>query len=1488
MKFFSRGSGYTLFLTQKEAVLAFPKPSRGTKQRANSVPALHLRFDHADPRARITGQRELPGKTNYFVSGNAKAWHTSVSNYSAVEYRQIYPGVDAVFHGDRQRLEFDFDVAPGADPGTIAFDVDGARDIRVDKLGNIVLKLRSSGQNGVVSLEKPLVFQEKDGQRKIVTGNFVLHGSHRIGFELGEYDRALPIVIDPTVSYSTYLGSTGGDNWPGSISVDSTGSAYVVGYTDDTAGFPGSTVTADGGLFIAKFTPDGSQLMYTAIFPQFSPGVSVVDSINVAVDGNGSAYIVGASSENMATPGAYQNSKDGLTVVKLSPDGSQIVYAAQIGPVSGATNDIAADTQGNAYVVSTTNSSSFPTTPGAWQSTWGCQSAGCTEAIVTKLSSDGSQLVYSTFLGGSYDNWGTSISVDGQGDAYIAGVTESADFPITSEAVQTYCLSGNQLQPPPAYPNCGDTDAFLTELNPAGSGLVYSSYLGNGLEAGVGAPSVTIDAAGEAYLSGTTISNMFGSALSGLSGPTNFGPSEQCTASSSEWCVSSGVTASNAFVAKLSASGSQLIYLGFLGGYNATPPSGTTNGMTWGNSVAVDSSGRVFLAGTTDSSFYPVTPDALQGSASACTEFLCPQEVIFTIIDPTLSGTSSLLYSTFLSGSQPTAGSVPQDQGTGVAVDNAGNAYLVGDAYENGFPTTTGSFQPACPGTTCRSLFVVKFNPTVEIVQPFANFSPAQLNFGSVNDNTVATQTETVTNTGNGALILQGAFFNILGGNDTGFSYTEVICNEVAAQFPVTLNANQSCTVTVEFDPFSTTGTLTANLYFDDNAGSGESNLPISTQLGSSYVQALPLSGLGVIPPPTPDFTISTSSPVTVTQGGSGQSTITVAPLNGFADPVNLSASGSPAGVKATFNPSQIEGGSGTSALTLTTSASTPTGTSFITITGADPNTNVSHTTTASLVVTSSGSGGGGGGSCTCSASGFAAPNQGVASKNNAPSSPHNKYTATATATNLTVTRVKDGMKIINNLSLPTGFAWGFSPDDDRLLIDTISGNQESVSVYDLTQNPSYVPARSAGQPIGQTPVLSAYVYDSNTPSRLFWSPSGTYLLFAALTDQDFVSLYVYNVLTHTQVVDTSFTFQTPSSGSDKLGMASWGFSSGAPEVSFLYDYVDSSGSANLNVMNLDSGITVYSSSEPAETKWQFTACGDALQVTLPGQTAQLYSTIHPNTVIPTSSYSSCSAPNAVQSNYPVVVEPIDQTTGATPSTPVTLLFSGMPTSTQVSLTSSSTPPSTPTGFQFGNPPVYFDLTATPSFPSGASVTICVNFSATAFKNASSVTLQHYVNGVWVNLVPSAYTVTLDTANDVLCVSGVNSFSPFALVESVSLPATPTVQLITTMASSAPPTTDANGNYIVSLLVTNSGNVTATGTELAGANLISVVNGATRSTPTSAALPAFLGDIGPGGSLVVPVSFPASAGTPGNAAVLRVGVAYSGGSAAGTLRLTLP
>ncbi len=703
VKFLSRGPGYTLFLTQQEAVFAFAPPARSGQ--ANAKPrasALRLRFEGADSSAEVSGQDELPGKTNYFLTSDRSTWHTGIPNYSQVDYRNLYPGVNAVFHGNPGRLEFDFEVVPGANASKIALDIVGGRPLRLDGDGNIVLGVGKHGRGGEVTLGKPAVYQQIAGERREIPGRFVMRSRHRIGFELGAYDRSRPLVIDPSISYSTYLGGgVSGGNAPNSygqaIAVDSLGNAYVTGETTATD-FPTPTGTGGTGqplTFVSKFSTGGSSLVYTSFLP-FGFGAGAI-----AVDSNYSAYLGGVDPYYVATSGAYANGA-GLTVIKLTADGSGITYAAQLGPAFPSTGtlyglSIAVDTQGSAYVAAATNELSFPTTSGTIQTA--CWSTGCTaEATVTKLSPDGSSLVYSTLLGGHGGDYATGIAVDANFDAYVTGATGSTDFPTTTGVLQPSCSSSTGYSSTP--PNCSDIDAFVSELNPTGTALIYSTFLGNGIILSNGEDQqigIALDAAGNAYIAGSTDSTVFTNGLSAGAGPTNLGPPVTC---GSEYMICPD-SISFEFLAKVAPGGGTLAYLGFLGGYNASPI-GAVNGYTFGGSVAADSSGNAYLTGVTTSNYFPVTSDAFLSSfqevwpyaGNLCSSTSdCGSEAYLSILNTELSGSSSLVYSTYLGAAtlelNPTLG-------LGIAVDGSENAWLTGQTTSATFPTTSGALQSLC------------------------------------------------------------------------------------------------------------------------------------------------------------------------------------------------------------------------------------------------------------------------------------------------------------------------------------------------------------------------------------------------------------------------------------------------------------------------------------------------------------------------------------------------------------------------------------------------------------------------------------------------------------------------------------------------------------------------------------------------------------------------------------------------------------------------
>jgi len=471
------------------------KPSK--RERATQA-VLRIRFVGANPKTRVQGQEELPGKANYFIGNAPTKWRTKVPTYAKVRYDDLYPGVDLIYYGTQRQLEYDVVVRPGADPNRIIFGIQGADDLEVDAQGDLVLHTAA----GQIRQHKPFVYQEVDGVRKEIPGGYVLRDTHQVGFRVTAYDPSLPLIIDPLLVYSTYLGGANNDN-ASAVAVDAAGNAYVTGITASATNFPttaGAFQTTLGGgsdAFVTKLNPTGTALIYST----FLGGSDFDTGVGIAVDASGNAYVTGstASTNFPTTAGAFQTTLAGpgggsLTdafVTKLNPTGTALVYSTYLGGRDFDNGEeVAVDAAGNAYVTGRTSSTDFPTTVAAFQTT----SAGGGDAFVTKLNSTGSALVYSTFLGGAESSdGGFGIAVDALGNAYVTGLTNSTDFPTTAGAFQT---------------TIGSTQsAFVTKLNPTGSALVYSSYLGgSSLDQGSG---IAVDARANAYVTGVTLSTDF-------------------------------------------------------------------------------------------------------------------------------------------------------------------------------------------------------------------------------------------------------------------------------------------------------------------------------------------------------------------------------------------------------------------------------------------------------------------------------------------------------------------------------------------------------------------------------------------------------------------------------------------------------------------------------------------------------------------------------------------------------------------------------------------------------------------------------------------------------------------------------------------------------------------------------------------------------------------------------------------------------------------
>ncbi len=448
-KFLGRGDGYGVFIGDRETVLTVGTRRGGTtpeahplavrksppKGRFGDVKVIEIKLVGARPEATIEPQRELPGRINYLIGNDSRHWHRGIPIYGRVLERGVWPGVDLAYYGNQRRIECDFIVAPRANPSSIRMDLVNTGKLAIDASGNLLIE--TGGQE--MRLLKPIVYQVQGGARHEIGGRYLLTGKSRVSFRVASYDQRKTLVIDPvlTLAYSTYLGGPAASSAAG-IAVDTKGSVYVTGGTGSYAGFPTKnpfqTYPGDNSAFLTKFSPDGSSLVYSTYLGG-SVGGSAAGAI--AVDSAGSAYVTGQTvSADFPTRNPFQPHLKGPSgnpnafVTKFSADGSSLVYSSYLGgsgapPFLGADagNGIAVDSTGSAYVAGTTGSPDFPIKNAFLDHLPG--GTGDITGFVTKFSSDGSSLIYSTYLGGSLFENANAIAVDSSPSAYVTGFTYS-------------------------------------------------------------------------------------------------------------------------------------------------------------------------------------------------------------------------------------------------------------------------------------------------------------------------------------------------------------------------------------------------------------------------------------------------------------------------------------------------------------------------------------------------------------------------------------------------------------------------------------------------------------------------------------------------------------------------------------------------------------------------------------------------------------------------------------------------------------------------------------------------------------------------------------------------------------------------------------------------------------------------------------------------------------------------------------------------------
>jgi Beta-propeller repeat len=670
VKFLSRGSGYSLFLTSHETTLALRKSHReasvNASQRSGHVEfskseatVVRMILEGSSSASQIRGTDELPGKSNYLLGNDPKNWHTNIRHYSKVKYDDVYPGIDLVYYGTGRQLEYDFIVAPGANPQDIKLRFEGVRDLQIDADGDLVLDV----EDGKIRQHKPIVYQELAGVRQEISGRYVQGPQGLVGFQTANYDASRPLVIDPVLVYSTYLGGSG-DDASSRIAVDRTGCAYMAGQTvsvdfPTTAGALQSVRPGPLSAFVTKLNESGSAVIYSTYFG----GSSNNRVYAIAVDGAGHAYVTGntISRDFPITPGAFQpviaDASFGIGdafVTKFDESGSALVYSTYLGGSGHESGSgIAVDRAGHAYVIGNTLSVDFPTTLGAFQVAR-AGSGPFDDVFVTKLNRQGSGLVYSSYLGGNKIDIGYAIAVDRAGYAYVTGQTRSLDFPITPGAFQL-TNHGGPFDP---------IEAFVAKFNRQGTALVYSTYLG-GTNDDFGGKSIAVDATGHAYVTGDTVSADFPTTPNAFQRTNNGG--------------------GDVFVTKLNRRGSALRYSTFLGG----------GGSEQSPDIAIDGAGHAYVSGLTSSPDFPTTPVAIQGTR---------QGGFDAFVTKLNRRGSALLTSTYLGGTG-------DDFGTGIAVDRARNAYVLGYTFSRDFPVVPGAFQPA-HGGGLLDVFVTKIRMT--------------------------------------------------------------------------------------------------------------------------------------------------------------------------------------------------------------------------------------------------------------------------------------------------------------------------------------------------------------------------------------------------------------------------------------------------------------------------------------------------------------------------------------------------------------------------------------------------------------------------------------------------------------------------------------------------------------------------------------------------------------------------------------------------------
>ncbi|HLW43233.1 MAG TPA: choice-of-anchor D domain-containing protein [Candidatus Acidoferrales bacterium] len=778
----------------------------------------------------------LRGKTNYLLGRDPRKWLRDVPQYSSVEYRGIYPGIDARFYGGKSGLEYDLAASPGSSLRNVRLRAVGADAIHLDRRGNLTFQMNKRQ----IVMRRPKIYQSDRGKKLKVAGGYKLLAANVVGFVIGKHRPDLPIVVDPSISisYTTFLGGSGAEKGT-SVALDSAGAVYVGG-TTTLATFPETASGSEGplggtsNLFVAKIdtTQTGASSL---VYLTFIGGSKNDQGGMVAVDRSSTPprlAVLGwtTSPDFPVTGGSALNGASDLTVTKLNATGDAFIYSKYFGGGGAeATRNaagVATDSAGNVFVTSDTASDDLPMAPtlNGFRTAYG---GGASDGFLAEFSSASGTLMYSTYFGINATVGSSSVAVDANGNAYVAGFTS---MPVNFPAINAF---------QPTYGG-GAFDGFVMQINPklGAQGLVYASFLGGSQSDQATAIAVDASVPPDAYITGTTQSPDF----IPTSGVTN--APYQTTLKGS----------SNTFLAVISQTTGgvpSLQYETYLGGTGADTGAG----------IAVLSPTQVYVAGNTSSGDFPILC-SLQG-------FSGTQDAFLTELNPTIGGAPSLVYATFLGGSVTT-------EANSVAVDSAGDAFVFGDTLSHDYPLATNvnnGFQPTC--TSCAATTAGADAMLTKVAvgtgpAACAAFNPAVVNFGTSPTGTASAPVNiSLTNGGDANLNVSGV--TITGANSADFSQI----NTCLSNSPIAPGGN--CGFAVTFTP-AIVGTETASLQMADDGVGAPQTLAL-TGVGASGEVTLSRTSLsfgnaaqGATTPPSTSI---------LTNTGNGTLSITNAKISG-------------------------------------------------------------------------------------------------------------------------------------------------------------------------------------------------------------------------------------------------------------------------------------------------------------------------------------------------------------------------------------------------------------------------------------------------------------------------------------------------------------------------------------------------------------------------------------------------------------------------------